>query len=194
MSESNSSCAQVSVPQQSVAMERALQLLRLGVLEIDDQGRIWRAGHLLKSGAIKAVPRVRAENKSQKGYLRLTLGVPKTRGTATVSAHRVVWVWLNGPIPDSMQVNHKNLKRDDNRPDNLELLDQSGNIQHSYDNGRRKPWSDSAEWRPGKPRLTDAQKADVIARRERGETYRHIMRETGISQAHIGRILKGGAR
>lgn len=194
MSESNSSCAPVSTPRHSDAMERALHLLRVGALEIDDQGRIWRVGHLLRSGAIKPVSRVRAENKSQKGYLRLTLGIPGTRSTATVSAHRVVWVWLNGAIPDAIQVNHKNLKRDDNHPDNLELVDQSGNIQHSYDNGRRKPWSDSIEWRPGKPRLSDEQKADVIARRARGETYRQIKQETGISQAHIGRILKGGAQ
>ena len=47
--------------------------------------------------------------------------------------HRVVWEAFNGPIPDRLEINHKNLIRTDNRLDNLELLTHQQNIQHAID-------------------------------------------------------------
>jgi hypothetical protein len=35
---------------------------------------------------------------------------------------RLVWFAVNGPIPEGMQINHKNHIRDDDRIDNLELV------------------------------------------------------------------------
>lgn len=46
--------------------------------------------------------------------------------------HRVVWEAFNGPIPDRLEVNHKNLTRTDNRLDNLELLTHQQNVQHAH--------------------------------------------------------------
>lgn len=47
--------------------------------------------------------------------------------------HRLVWEAFNGPIPGRLEVNHKNLKRDDNRLENLELLTHRENVQHAHD-------------------------------------------------------------
>ena len=48
------------------------------------------------------------------------------------SVHRAVWEAFNGPIPDRLEVNHKNLKRDDNRLENLELLTHRENVNHAH--------------------------------------------------------------
>lgn len=46
--------------------------------------------------------------------------------------HRLVWEAFNGPIPGRLEVNHKNLKRDDNRLENLELLTHRENVNHAH--------------------------------------------------------------
>lgn len=47
------------------------------------------------------------------------------------AAHRVVWEAFNGPIAYPLQINHKNLDRQDNRLCNLELTTHAENIQHA---------------------------------------------------------------
>ncbi len=168
----------------------ALSLLRDGTLHIDAEGRIWRHYERSKKGRKKIEPR-RAEARTRKGYLAVVLGVPGTRRTRAVLAHRLVWIVCNGPISDGLQINHKDMNKTNNCLRNLEIVTPSENIQHSYANGRPRPWCKATEWRPGIPRLTDANKADVIALRHSGHTYRSIHAVTGISQGQNGRLLKG---
>ena len=52
---------------------------------------------------------------------------------AKVSVHRAMWEAFNGPIPEGMEINHKNLDRADNRLDNFELVTHRENIQHAID-------------------------------------------------------------
>ena len=52
---------------------------------------------------------------------------------AKVAVHRAMWEAFVGPIPEGMEINHKNLDRADNRLDNLELLTHRENIQHAID-------------------------------------------------------------
>lgn len=167
------------------------KLVADGILSIDAEGRVWRHYELTRWGR-KAVPTRRAENKTKKGYLAITFHVPRQRFTRGVLAHVLVWTHLRGTIPAGMQVNHKDLRKDNNRPDNLELTTGSGNIQHSYANGRVRPWSKAKEWRPGKLRLTEEQKQRARDLRAKGMTHSAIREETGISRTHIARILKGG--
>jgi len=47
--------------------------------------------------------------------------------------HRVVWEAFKGPIPDRLEINHKNLDRADNRLENLELVTHQQNAQHAID-------------------------------------------------------------
>jgi len=48
-----------------------------------------------------------------------------------VAVHRALWEAFVGPIPDKMEINHKNLNRADNRLENLELVTHRENIQHA---------------------------------------------------------------
>jgi hypothetical protein len=172
----------------------AIGLVRNGTLSIDEEGRIWRHFVGTKTGR-KPIEAKRAENSTRKGYLALTLGVPGTRKTCKVFAHILVWVWLKGAIPAGLQVNHKDTCKQNNRPDNLELTTGSENIQHSYANGRPRPWHKATEWRPGVPRLSEEAKARVLELRAQGMGSYRISKATGISKTHVERIIrKGGAR
>jgi hypothetical protein len=188
-------------PKSKIALDLALSYLRDGTLSIDDEGRIWRHYVHDRYGRRKCIERRRAESPTRKGYLGVVLGVRGTRRTAKVYAHILIWTWLRGPIPSGMQVNHKNLIKNCNPPDNLELTTGAGNIQHSYANGRKRPWTDrrawpeGREWRPGKPLLTVEQKQQVIDLYRSGFGSHRISKATGISKTHVERIINahGGA-
>lgn len=165
-------------------LKLALDFIRQGVLSIDLEGRIWRH----KNDGRPVVPPRRAENPGQKGYLRLTLGIPGTGRTRCVQAHRVIWTWLNGPIPDGMEINHKDLVKTNNRPDNLEVVTPSGNIRHSYANGRPLPWHKATIWR-GKPKVTTEQVAEMRRLRSEGRYFREISQATGFSLTHVQRLI-----
>ena len=50
--------------------------------------------------------------------------------------HRLVWEAFNGPIPEGMEVNHINEDKTDNRLENLNLLDHTGNSNWGTRNER----------------------------------------------------------
>lgn len=178
-------------------IDYALSQVRDGTLRIDDEGRIWRDFQGVRGGRLPITPR-RAENADAKGYLRVTLGIPGTRQTGSVKAHRLIWEWANGPIPDDeTQINHKDLDKQNNRLSNLELVTPSGNMRHSYAHGRTVPWSKQHErggaWR-GKPMLTDAQRQQMIALRKAGVFLKDIAAKFNCSQSHVHRIVSGVAQ
>jgi len=50
----------------------------------------------------------------------------------TVQAHRIIWMLANGePIPDEMQINHKDGDGNNNLPSNLEIATPSENVMHA---------------------------------------------------------------
>ena len=170
-----------------------LNLVASGVLSIDVEGRVWRHCILTKHGR-KAVPAKRAESRTKKGYLAVVFRVPGQRLTRHVLAHVLVWTHANGEIPTGLQVNHKDLNKANNNLGNLELVTPSGNIRHSYANGRTRPYANATEWRPGKAKLTAEDRQQVFMLRRGGKTYDQIVSLTGISKTHVARILKGGSR
>lgn len=171
------------------AMDRALQLLRDGVLSIDDEGRVWRHAMVVR-GSVRQISPRRAENTGGKGYLRVTMHTPG-EGLSQTMAHRLVWESVNGTIPDGMQINHKDLNKQNNRLSNLELVTGAENIRHSYANGRAAPWSKvdrrTASWR-GQPMVSPETTAEIRAARVAGMIYREIAQRFGVSIAHACRL------
>ena len=62
-------------------------------------------------------------------YVRSTLCIKNI--DYHILIHRFIWIVANGDIPENIEVNHKNGIKYDNRLENLELTDKSGNALHS---------------------------------------------------------------
>jgi hypothetical protein len=165
-----SAAAEMKIDPHRNALDHALALVGAGVLSIDPDGRVWRLAVLDRWGNQHRVPIRRAEHPTRKGYLAIALGRPGTRRTWKVLAHVLVWTHIHGAIPAGLQVNHKDLVKANNEPSNLELVTGSGNIRHSYANGRTRPWSKATEWRPGIPRRSQQQIARLVELRQQGKT------------------------
>ena len=161
-------------------------MLAEGYLSIDDGGRIWRHA-ILNRGVWRPVEPRRAESPGGNGYLRLVLQVDGR--LRAVFAHRLVWIAVNGPIPDGMQVNHKDLDRHHNALGNLEIVTPSGNIRHSYAHGRTAPWSRATVYR-GRPRVSLDTMDRIRAARGGGRLLREIADEFGLSVSHVHRIVR----
>lgn len=44
--------------------------------------------------------------------------------------HRVIWEYHNGPIPDGLEIDHKDTNRDNNKIDNLRLVTSKENKEN----------------------------------------------------------------
>jgi hypothetical protein len=170
-------------------------LIAHGVYRVEPDGKIWRVAQRDRYGKVVRLKfERRAENVGGKGYLRLTLQMPGTKIIKSVMAHRVVWEHFNGPIDEKLQINHKDFDKQNNHPQNLEVVTQTENMQHSYAAGRERvrPWANKTTWR-GKPRINNdpAKLAQIIQLRLAGLPLKKIVARTGVSLSHVQRICKG---
>jgi len=161
-----------SVPRESVVVS----LIQSGELEIDKEGEIWRVAK--RRGVSKNRPgvsviapcrRVRAEYPERGGYLLIRVMV-RAKSVAA-SAHRVVWTYFNGTIPDGMTINHKNGIRADNRPSNLELATMSEQRLHAIHVLGAEHWNCKGQNHP-KTHLCDEDVREI--RRLRGQGIRGV--------------------
>ena len=47
-------------------------------------------------------------------------------------AHRAVWDWLRGPIPDKMTLDHTCLRKNCVNPDHMEMVSHEENVRRHY--------------------------------------------------------------
>jgi hypothetical protein len=83
-----------------------------------------------------------------RGYIKVNHGQSRFFRTA----HRMVWEAVNGPIPDGMQINHKNGNKQDNRICNLEVVTPSENTRHAFRTGLARADGERNGRRIGKQR------------------------------------------
>ena len=81
-----------------------------GTITADAQGAIWR--HTSNGKPLPTPRRIDLPDQS-KGYRNAVL--PNDGRWRTFKAHRLMWEWHNGPIPDGFQIDHINGVKDDNR-------------------------------------------------------------------------------
>ena len=155
-----------------------------GVIEVREDGSIWR----IASCGRPCEPRRIDHPDQSKGYRNVVLPDERNKWR-TYKAHRIVWLWFNGSISAGMQINHKNLNKSDNRLENLELVSASGNIAHSYANGRTRPWSQTKKWR-GRPIVSASQINAIREKRNNGWKLREIAEAEGLSITHVHRITE----
>lgn len=147
-----------------------------GVFTVDNGGRIWRDGK-------------RAERHTGSGYLQVRVMRGGVRYYTT--AHRLVWHATMGPIPEGMVVNHKNGIKDDNRPENLEVVSYSENTKHAYRTGLK---DQHGEMNPA-AKLTDPQVESIRKLYATGQyTMDQIGKMFGVRFQHVSRIVRGQRR
>lgn len=132
---------------------------------------------------------MRAEHRLPSGYLQVKVMVDGVRHYT--SAHRLVWLALNGTIPHGYLVNHKNGIKDDNRPENLELNTPSENLRHAHKGGLI---DQSGERNPA-AKLSNRQCAQIrLAYSQGGYTYQQLAERFGVTFQAIGKVIRGRTR
>lgn len=175
------------------AERKIIAIVRSGELEIDSLGRIWRLKIRkgIRGGGVQTVSikRRRAEHKVPLGYLQIRSMRNGKRIHA--SAHRLVWQHFFGDIPDGLIINHKNGIKDDNRPENLEVVTYSESIKHAYRFGLM---DESGERNPA-AKLSDNQVEEIRTLYITGN-YRQVdlAKMFDISFQTISKIVKGERR
>lgn len=157
------------------------ELLSSGAFHVDDAGRLWRAIHQWQRypNAKRPAHWTQCATVSCYGYL-----VTRFR-YATLFVHRIVYAALLGQLVEGMEINHKNGDKQDNRPENLELVTNRDNQRHAVRHGLRRPENTNTA------RLTWAQVRDIRRRAaERSASGRAMGREYGVTHNTISSITR----
>lgn len=166
-----------------------------GELEIDSKGRVWRVAkrgwdQWLGKTVTRKCKRVRAEHKLPSGYLQVRVMFKGDRLHTT--GHRLVYFHFKGPIPIGMTVNHKNGKKSDNRPCNLELATYSEQQKHNiYVLGNNQRVLKQNGEKNHYAKLTKRDVIQIRKRRASGEKLKSIGDDYGIAFQHVSRLYHG---
>lgn len=68
------------------------------------------------------------QSKTPNGYLQFTMSNQSVH--KRYSSHRFIWECFNGPIPDNMQINHKDEDKTNNNLKNLEIVTPKENVNY----------------------------------------------------------------
>jgi len=158
------------------AEQLMLYLIAYGKIQIDGKGRFYKGSK-------------RAEHRTPQGYLQLTKMINRKRYHA--NAHRVVWVYSNGPIPPGFIVHHINGQKDDNRIENLAISTYSDNLKHAHKEGLM----DQFGQKNPRAKLTDKQVAEIrLAYSEDHYNQKEIGDKYGVCFQTISSIVRGKHR
>lgn len=153
-----------------------------GIYVVSSLGRIMRVawGRSVKPGHIKQA------SPNRHGYLGTQLS--KCGKNYCVRVHRVVAEAFLAPIPEGMEVNHKNGDKADNRVENLEWVRHSDNLKHLYGELGHPPLIGS---RDGNSKLTEEDIPEIRKLVEQGISRAQVGRMFGVSGPMISYIING---
>lgn len=150
-----------------------------GLYEIDSTGTVRSA----KTGKVR-------KTTVWDRYPRVTL--TKKGVQTTVSVHRLVWECFVGPIPEGLQINHKNGVKDDNRLENLEVCTPSENVAHGFRVlGRTPPNNPNHGSKNGSARLMESDIPIIRELAHSGVLTHIIAKRFGVHNTTIRRVVRG---
>jgi len=162
-------------------------LMKEGKIKYND-GRLFRCWEPRRNWLSEAK---RAEKKTRNGYYMLRANVKENGKYFSVMAHRVIWSYFNGPIPDGMEINHKNGFKSNNCIENLELVTRSGNRQHAKRNGLLRP---AKGLESGRGKLSDNDVREIRVLLAQGVMQKDIALCYNVRPNQISRINTGARR
>ena len=158
--------------------------VKKGYFRIDEDGRIWRIAIKGCVNKFIKIPEREMKNLNSRGYIQMSLR--KNGKTYFCRAHRIVWTYFNGEIPDDKEINHKNGVKTDNRPENLELVISSENKKHAYRTGLKIIQKGEKHY---KAKLTENDIKEIRKRCSSGETQRSVAKDFNITSPHVCLIV-----
>lgn len=124
------------------------------------------------------------------GYNRVAVPCPDGKHRY-VSAHRVIWEFVNGVSDLNLTINHKDGNTLNNCIDNLELVTNQDNIQHAHSIlGRGNVSRNKGSVNP-MAKLTEEQVSQIKAALEEGVPGRRIAEFFGVKDATLSNIKHG---
>ncbi|MGE6896841.1 HNH endonuclease [Priestia flexa] len=114
-----------------VALNYFVQLMKENKIEYRN-GELWRKWEL-RRGWLENPKKVTKETSN--GYIMLRTSDKRYPKHLYVCAHRVIWAFFNGEIPEGMVINHINGNKKDNRIENLEVVTPARNVRHAIEIG-----------------------------------------------------------
>lgn len=157
-----------------------------GFYEVSSDGHVRRA----KPASRTRVGYILKPAPDKDGYGRVVLHHDRKRHC--IAVHRIVADAFLGPIPEGMQVNHRNGVKADNRIENLEIVTPSQNTAHGFRAlGRAAPNNPSPGSKNGRAKLTEADVPAIRAMLSEGKGITEIGLHFGVSPAAIWMIQTG---
>jgi len=159
-----------------------IEAIKDDFFRINVDGQIWRTG---KKGHTKNFIKIQEREMKciNSGYIQINI---KMNGNYyRCYAHRLVWIFFNGEIPDDKQINHINGIKTDNRLCNLELVTASRNLKHAFGIGLKNLRGENHSH----SKLTDNDIREIRERYLRGETQTQIANDFNIIQQNVSCIV-----
>lgn len=116
------------------------------------------------------------------GYGQISAG-PGRKGL--LLAHRLIWTWLFGDIPDGMYICHRCDVPSCVRPSHLFMGTSKENHEDCISKGRHNIGD-----RNGQTKLTAEQVNEIRSRVRRGESQTSLAQEFGVSSGNVGHIAR----
>lgn len=126
--------------------------------------------------------------RNTSGYIQTKFRVPGSKEISVV-AHRVIWESVHGPLDSTLQINHINGIKDDNRIANLEAVTPRQNNRHARHIGLTPPAPKGSEHSCAK--LTEDQALTIFRRAWAGERNEVIAQDYPVGTSMVVNIKYG---
>lgn len=155
-----------------------------GYFRVDQEGRIWKIAIKHWTNPFIEIPEREMKYKNNSGYINISFN--KNGKIYKCFAHRIIWIYFNGEIPDNLEINHINGIKTDNRPENLEVITTSENHKHAYRIGLKNGQKGEKQ---GNSRLTNDNIREIRIRCEDGEFQTVIAQDFNIDPSNVSHIV-----
>lgn len=143
-------------------------------------------GHVVSTASGKQ--RVLSGWVTARGYRHVAVRVG---GKAkSVYAHRIVAEAFYGPVPDGLEINHKDGDKLNNMPENLEYVLHGDNVRHAVASGL---WPDKSGECNGRAKLSDGDVLSIMEANKAGVSSARLAAAYGVTRGMIWRITTGKA-